>query len=361
VSREITFREGLREALAEELERDESVLLLGQDIGAFGGIFGVTAGLQERFGERRVMDTPISETLMVGGGVGAALTGLRPVVELQFADFMGIAMDEIYLKAAKWRYMHGGRVSVPLVLRLPEGAVSGAGPEQSQCPEALLWNVPGIYVVIPSSPGDAKGLLKSAIRDENPVAFFEHKGLYNTRGPVPDGEHLVPLGQACVRRAGADVTVVAWSNFVNHALLAAEQLAAEGIDVEVVDPRGLRPLDTATILASVAKTGRLVLAHDAPKTGGPASEIAAIVAEQALGDLAAPIVRVAAPDVPPPQSAYLERFYVPGVDDVVAAIRGGQARVGLTRAVDAIGARLAQHFPPSPEDTNELPDAPRQL
>jgi pyruvate/2-oxoglutarate/acetoin dehydrogenase E1 component len=321
VSREITFSQGIREALVEEMERDENVLLLGQDIGAFGGIFGVTAGLHERFGERRVIDTPISETLMVGGGVGAALTGLRPVVELQFADFMGVAMDEIYLKAAKWRYMHGGRLTVPLVLRLPEGAVSGAGPEQSQCPEALLWNVPGIYVVIPSSPADAKGLLKSAIRDDNPVAFFEHKGLYNTRGPVPNGDHVVPLGEACVRRTGSDVTVVAWSNFVNHALAAAERLAPEGIRVEVIDPRGLRPLDTATILGSVAKTGRLVLAHEASKTGGPASEVAAIVAEEALADLAAPIVRVAAPDVPPPQSAHLERFYVPGVEDVVAALR----------------------------------------
>jgi pyruvate/2-oxoglutarate/acetoin dehydrogenase E1 component len=317
----MTFSQAIREALEEEMERDESVFLMGQDIGPFGGIFGVTAGLHERFGDRRVIDTPISETLMVGGAVGAAITGLRPVVELQFADFIGVAMDEIYLKAAKWRYMHGGLFDVPLVLRLPEGAVGGAGPEQSQCPEAMLWNVPGIYVVIPSSPADAKGLLKSAIRDNNPVAFFEHKGLYNTSGPVPDGDHLVPLGQAAVRREGSDVTIVAWSNFVNQALTAAEQLETEGVSVEVIDPRGLRPLDSETIFASVAKTGRLVFAHEAPLTGGPASEVAALVAERALADLAAPIVRVAAPDVPVPQSSYLEKLYLPGVEDVVAAVR----------------------------------------
>jgi pyruvate dehydrogenase E1 component beta subunit len=185
----------------------------------------------------------------------------------------------------------------------------------------MLWSVPGLYVVIPSCPADAKGLLKSAIRDNNPVAFFEHKALYNSVGPVPSGEHLVPLGQAAVRRDGVDVTVVAWSNFVNHALSAAEELEVEGISVEVIDPRGLRPLDMATILASVAKTGRLVFAHEATRTGGPASEIAALVAEHALADLAAPVVRVAAPDVPVPQSSHLEKFYLPGVGDVVAAVR----------------------------------------
>jgi acetoin:2,6-dichlorophenolindophenol oxidoreductase subunit beta len=317
----MTFSQAIREALAEELERDETVFLMGQDIGAFGGVFGVTAGLHERFGDRRIIDTPISETLMVGGGVGAAITGLRPVVELQFADFIGVAMDEIALKAAKWRYMHGGLFEVPLVLRLPEGAVGGAGPEQSQCPEAMLWNVPGIYVVIPSSPADAKGLLKSAIRDNNPVAFFEHKALYNTRGPVPEGDHLVPLGQAAICREGTDVTVVAWARFVGYALAAAEQLEAEGIQVEVIDPRGLRPLDLDTILASVAKTGRIVFAHEAPLTGGPASEVAALVAEHALADLVAPIVRVAAPDVPLPQSSYLERLYLPTVEDVIQAVR----------------------------------------
>ncbi|HEY1775320.1 MAG TPA: alpha-ketoacid dehydrogenase subunit beta [Solirubrobacteraceae bacterium] len=317
----MTFSQAIREALAEELERDETVFLMGQDIGAFGGVFGVTAGLHERFGDRRIVDTPISETLMVGGGVGAAITGLRPVVELQFADFIGVAMDEIALKAAKWRYMHGGLFEVPLVLRLPEGAVGGAGPEQSQCPEAMLWNVPGIYVVVPSSPADAKGLLKSAIRSNNPVAFFEHKALYNTRGPVPEGEHLVPLGEAAVCREGSDVTVVAWARMVGYALTAAEQLESEGIQVEVIDPRGLRPLDLDTILASVAKTGRIVFAHEAPLTGGPASEVAALVGEHALADLVAPIVRVAAPDVPLPQSSYLEKLYLPSVDDVIAAVR----------------------------------------
>jgi pyruvate/2-oxoglutarate/acetoin dehydrogenase E1 component len=319
--RTITFAEALREAITEEMERDDRVFVMGEDVAVFGGLFGVTTGLQERFGKRRVFDTPISETLIVGGAVGAAITGLRPIAELQFADFVGVAMDEIYNKAAKWRYMHGGLFTVPLVLRLPEGAAGGAGPEHSQCPEGLFWSAFGLYIVTPSTPADAKGLLKSAIRDDNPVLFFEHKALVNTRGEVPDGEHLVPLGQADIKRAGTDVTVIAWSNMVLHALEAAEQVAAEGISVEVVDPRGLRPLDTATILASVEKTGRVVLAHEASKTGGPGGEVAAIIAEQALDALAAPIKRVAGPDVPVPQSQYLERFYVPGAADLVKAIR----------------------------------------
>jgi pyruvate/2-oxoglutarate/acetoin dehydrogenase E1 component len=319
--RTLTYAEALREALVEEMERDERVFLMGEDIGVYGGIFGVTAGLLERFGKKRVVDTPISETFIVGGGVGAALTGLRPVVELQFADFVAVAMDEICGKAAKWRYMHGALFTVPLVIRLPEGAIGGAGPEHSQCPEGLFWSAPGLYVLTPATPSDAKGLLKSAIRDDNPVLFFEHKGLYNTSGEVPSGDHLVPIGKAAVRRRGSDVTIVAWSNMVLRALEAAQQLESEGISVEVIDPRGIRPLDREAILESVEKTGRVVLAHEAPKIGGPGGEVAAMIAEEALSSLEAPIRRVGAPDVPIPQSVFLESFVVPTSQDIAEAIR----------------------------------------
>ena len=318
--RNITFIQAIREAIDEEMERDERVFVIGLDVGKYGGAYGVTAGLFEKYGEKRVIDTPISETLIAGSAVGAAITGLRPVAELMFADFIDIAMDEIRHKAGKWRYMHGGLFQVPMVLRLPEGAAGGAGPEHSQCPEAFLWNAPGLYVVIPSTPADAKGLLKSAIRDNNPVCFFEHKILYNMVGEVPDGEHLVPLGKADIKRKGNDVTVVAWANMVHKALEAAEQMAAEGVSVEVIDPRGLRPFDLNTLLQSLEKTGRIVFAHEAPKTGGPASEIMALITEQGLELLAAPIKRVAAPDVPVPQNIRMEQNYVPSVRNIVEAI-----------------------------------------
>jgi acetoin:2,6-dichlorophenolindophenol oxidoreductase subunit beta len=319
--REITFIEAIREALTEEMERDERVFILGEDVGRMGGSYGATAGLLERFGEKRVIDTPISEALIVGAAVGAAITGLRPIPELMFSDFIANAMDEVVHKAGKWRYMHGGLFNVPLVLRLPEGAAGGAGPEHSQCPEGLLWNAPGLYVVIPSTPADAKGLMKSAIRDNNPVCFFEHKVLYYMTGEVPDGEHLVPLGKADIKREGKDVTVVAWALMVHKALEAAEQLAAEGISVEVIDPRGLRPLDMDTIIHSLEKTGRIVFVQEAPRTGGPAGEIMALIAEQNLDLLAAPIKRVAAPDIPVPQNMRMEQLYVPSVADIIAAIR----------------------------------------
>ncbi len=315
------YSQALRSALEEELERDDRVFLMGEDVGAFGGVFGVTRGLQARFGERRVFDTPLAETMIVGAGVGAALTGLRPVVELQFADFVAIAMDEIYNKAAKWRYMHGGQFSVPLVIRAPEGAAGGTGPEHSQCPEGLFWSAMGLHVVTPATPADAKGLLKSAIRDDNPVLFLEHKALYNQVGDVPEGEHLVPLGRAEVRRAGGDVTVIAWSRLVPAALDAAEELGAEGIDVEVLDPRGIRPLDVEAILRSVEKTGRVVLAQESPLLGGAAGEVSALIAERALTSLLAPVRRVAPPDVPVPQSAVLERHYLPGAAEVARAVR----------------------------------------
>lgn len=319
--RVISYAKAIREALAEELENDPTVFIMGQDVGAYGGAFGVTKGLQERFGKRRVFDTPISENFLAGGGVGAALTGLRPVVELQYADFIEIAMDEVYNKAAKWRYMHGGLFEVPLVIRAPSGAANGAGPEHSQCPESLLMSASGLHVVTPSTPADAKGLLKSAIRSPNPVVFFEHKGLYGMKGEVPDGEHLVPIGQADIKRSGTDVTIVAWQMMVHRSLAAAERLSADGIEVEVIDPRGVRPLDMDTILTSVRRTGRLILVHEAAKPGNIAGEVAANVAETALEYLVAPIVRLCAADIPIPQSTRLEQMSIPSTEAIEAAVR----------------------------------------
>lgn len=317
----MSFAEAVREAIQEEMERDECVFYMGEDVGVQGGIFGEVSGFQEKFGRKRVFDTPISEPLIAGAGVGAAITGLRPIVSLQYADFVTVAMDEIYNKAAKWRYMHGGLFTVPLVLFGASGAIGGAGPEHSQSPEALFYSAYGLYVVSPSTPADAKGLMKAAVRNDNPVLFIQHKALAVTKGDVPDGEHLVEIGVADVKREGTDVTVVAWSHMVLAALDAAELLAGEGVSVEVVDPRGINPLDTDTILASVRKTGKLVIAHEAGKTGGPGGELAAIVAEEALDALEAPIRRVAGPDFPIPQSIELERFVVPTSADIVSAIK----------------------------------------
>ncbi|MDW3214706.1 MAG: alpha-ketoacid dehydrogenase subunit beta [Ilumatobacteraceae bacterium] len=319
--RELTFTQAINEALVEEMERDSSVFVMGEDVAAFGGVFGVTKGLHETFGDRRVFDTPLSETLIVGAAVGAAITGLRPVAELQYSDFLGIAMDEMYNKAAKWKFMHGGRLNVPMVVRAPEGAKGGAGAEHSQSPGGLFQSAFGMYVLMPTNPADAKGLLKSAIRDDNPVLFLEHKALYSKRGPVPDGEHLVPIGVAATPRRGDDVTIVAWGNLVPRSLQAADALADEGIDVEVIDPRGIRPLDIDTILASVEKTGRLVLVHEAPGAGGPGAEVAAVVADRMIDVLEAPVLRVTTPDTYFPQSVHLERLMLPGVTEIADAVR----------------------------------------
>jgi len=319
--REMTYAHAIGEAMAEEMERDPRVYLWGEDVGVYRGAMGVTAGLLERLGPKRIIDTPLSETFIAGAAVGAAITGLRPIAELMYSDFIMVAGDEVVNKAGKWRWMHGGLFTLPIVFRLPEGVAGGGGPEHGQSPEAFLWQAPGLKIVIPSTPADAKGLLKSAIRDDNPVCFFEHRGLYRTRGMIPDGEHLVPIGKADIRREGTDVTVVAWSLMVHRALEAAEELAKEGVSVEVVDPRGLRPLDLDAILTSLEKTGRLVFVHEAPKSGGPAAEIIALIAEQALDLLAAPIKRVTAPDTPIPMSIRMEPFYVPQTQQIVAAIK----------------------------------------
>ncbi len=317
----MTFADALNDAHRIEMRRDPNVFVVGEDVGIYGGIFGVTKGLLEEFGEMRVRDTPITESAFVGCAVGAAAAGLRPVAELMFVDFIGVCLDQIYNQGAKMRYMFGGKARIPLVLRASCGAGIGAAAQHSQCLEAWFMHVPGLKVVMPSTPADAKGLLISAIRDDNPVVFLEHKLLYATEGEVPEGECTVPLGKADVKRKGEDVTVVATAAMVPKALAAAETLAAEGIGVEVVDPRTLLPLDEETILASVKKTHRLVVVHEAVKFAGPGGEIAAMVAEKAFDYLDAPILRVAAPFSPVPFSPPLEQAFIPSEERIAQAVR----------------------------------------
>ncbi|WP_347564335.1 alpha-ketoacid dehydrogenase subunit beta [Bacillus sp. MM2020_4] len=317
----ITMREAIVEALHEEMERDEKTVLFGEDVGKFGGINAITRGLYEKFGGKRVFDTPIAETTIVGAALGMAITGLRPIPELQFGDFVGIAFDEVFNKLGKWRFMHGGQMEVPVTLRLPVGIAGGAGPEHSQSPQALFMHAPGVKIAIPSTPYDAKGMLKTAIRDNNAVLFFEHKLLYAMKGEVPEEEYLIPLGKADVKREGKDVTIIATALQVQTSLEAAEKLAKLGVEAEVVDPRTLAPLDMETILQSVRKTGRVLIVHEEPKTGGCGAEIAAQISEQALFDLQAPIKRIGSPDVPIAQSIYLEQFYRPSEDQIIEAVK----------------------------------------
>ncbi len=319
--REITFAQALNEAIRHEMERDERVFVMGEDVGLIGGIFGVTRGLREAFGEDRVRDTPISEPTFVGMGVGAAIAGLRPIVELQIWDFVAMTMDQIVNQAAKFRYMLGGTPTVPLVIRGPQGGGIRLAAQHSQSLEAWFVHVPGLVVIAPSTPYDAKGLLAAAIRDDNPVIFLEHKVLYAQKGAVPEGSYAIPLGKAEIKRAGTDVTVVATQVMVQRAQAAAADLAQEGISVEVIDPRTLVPLDEETILASVGKTGRLVIVHEAVKRGGFGAEVAALVSEKAIDLLDAPIVRVAARPVPMPYNDTLERATIPSQQDIVAAVR----------------------------------------
>lgn len=324
---ETTFADALNRALREEMERDESVLLVGLDIGALGGIFGVSKGLLDRFGRERVIDTPISEAGFTGAAVGMAMEGLRPVVEIQFADFVTVAFDQITTVASKMHYLTGGTVNVPMVVRLPYGVnmsggyMTGGGPHHSQSPEAWFCHCAGLKVVMPSTASDALGLMKSAIRDENPVVFFEQKGLYHSASEVlPDGEHLVPLGSAAIRREGADATIVATGVTVGMALAVADRLAGGGISIEVVDPRTLVPLDTETILASVRKTGRAVVTQEAAQTGGFCAEVAAVIAEGAFADLTAPVRRVGALDMPIP-SGEDARGILPSEGRIEEAVR----------------------------------------
>jgi pyruvate/2-oxoglutarate/acetoin dehydrogenase E1 component len=319
--RELTMSAALNEAMHEEMERDPTVLTIGEDIAEMGGLFQVTEGLLERFGSQRVIDSPISEAGISGAGVGAALVGCRPVVELQISDFVTLAMDQVVNHAAKWRYMSGGRVSVPFVIRGPISNGIGMAAQHSQTLEAWFVHTPGLIVMMPATPYDAKGLLKSAIREPNPVVFLEKRLLYSRRGPVPEGEYTVPIGVADVKRAGSDATVVAYGQCVHYALQAGRQLAAEGIELEVIDLRTLKPLDIDTIAESVQKTGRLVVLSEGARAGGFASEVVARIVDEAWDSLQTAPVRVTAKDTPIPYAATLEREVLPQVEDVVAGVR----------------------------------------
>lgn len=315
-----TYLEAIRDALRVKLREDEKVLLLGEDIGVYGGAFGVTATLLEEFGSARVRDTPISELGMTGVAVGAALTGMRPVVDIQFSDFLTLALDQVVNQAAKIRYMYGGKATVPLVIRTPSGSGTGAAAQHSQSLEACLAHVPGLKVVQPSTPYDAKGLLIAAINDPNPVIFYEHKLLYKKTGDVPTDTYEIPLGVADVKREGTDVTIIATGIMVQKALQAAMDYAALGVSVEVIDPRTLVPLDEATILNSVEKTGRVIIVHEAVKRGGIGGEITSLIAERAFHALRAPIIRLGGAFVPMPYNAKLEHQAVPQVEDIERAI-----------------------------------------
>ena len=321
--RELTFAEALNEAMTQEMERDEKVFLMGEDVAETGGIFQISKGMLEKFGAERVRDTPISEATFCGAGVGAAIAGMRPIVEVQIFDFVTLMMDMIVNQAAKFRYMLGGAPTVPLVIRGPQGGGIRLAAQHSQSLEAWFAHVPGLVVVAASSPYDAKGLLTAAIRDDNPVMFLEHKLLYLGQSePVPEQPYAIPLGKAAIRRPGKDVTVVATQAMVQQALLAATRLEAEGIDVEVIDPRTLKPLDLDTIVGSVQRTNRLVVVHEGWKFGGFGAEIASSVTEQAFDYLDAPVARVGARNVPMPFNDRLERAVIPSADRIVEAIRG---------------------------------------
>ena len=317
-SRELTFAQALNEAMAQEMARDPTVFLMGEDVGATGGIFQVSKGLMERFGAERVRDTPISEATFCGAGVGAAIAGMRPIVEVQIFDFVTLMMDMIVNQAAKFRYMLGGRPTVPLVIRGPQGGGIRLAAQHSQSLEAWFAHVPGLVVVAPSSAYDAKGLLVASIRDDNPVIFLEHKLLYlGQTEPVPEQPYAIPLGKAAIRRPGTDVTIVATQMMVQQALQAATRLDGEGISAEVIDPRTLKPLDLDTIVASVKRTNRLVVVHEGWKFGGFGGEIAASVTEAAFDWLDAPVARVGAPDVPMPFNDRLERSVIPSAERIV--------------------------------------------
>ena len=319
--RTINIREALNEALRQEMRADESVFAIGEDIAIYGGAYGVTRDLLDEFGEERIRDTAISEAAIVGAGIGAAMTGMRPVVELMYIDFIGIAMDQIYNQMAKVRYMFGGKVSVPMVLRTQGGAGRGLGGQHSNSLEAWIMHCPGLKVVMPSTPYDAKGLLIASIREENPVVFIEHKSTYAEDGPCPEESFTVPIGKAAMRRPGDDVTIVSYSRQALNAMEAAEKVADDGIDCEVIDLRTILPWDKDAVIESVKRTNRLVVVEEGTRTAGVGAEIVATIQEEAFDWLDAPIERVAGPDVVVAASATLETAAIPQVDDIVAAVR----------------------------------------
>jgi 2-oxoisovalerate dehydrogenase E1 component beta subunit len=317
---DLTYLDAVRQAMLAEMERDERVFVLGEDVGTYGGAFRATAGFLEKFGDRRVIDTPISEAAIVGAAVGAALMGMRPIAEMQFIDFIACGFNQIVNYAAKSRYRWGG--GVPLVVRGPCGGGVHGGPFHSQNPEAYFMNVPGLKIVAPGTPSDAKGLLTAAIRDPDPVIYLEHKYLYRRlKEDVPEGDHVVPIGKARLAREGKDVSVISYAAMLHVALEAAETVAREGISVEVLDLRTLLPLDEEAILATAARTGKVIVLHEATLTGGPGGEVAALVSERAFEYLDAPIVRLAPPDTPVPYSPPLEEAFLPNADRVANAIR----------------------------------------
>ena len=317
--KEIRYIKAINEALREEMERDENVVLFGEDIGLPGGAFGASRGLYDRFGSERVLDMPISEAAIVGLAAGAAACGLRPIVEIMFMDFMTVCMDGIVNQIAKMRYMFGSQYTIPIVIRTPAGGGLNAGPQHSQCLEAWFAHVPGLKVVMPATPYDAKGLLKSAIRDDNPVIVVEHKALHALKGSIPEEEYLVPIGKADIKREGADVTVAATSRMVHEALKAADILGQENISIEVIDLLSISPWDKDAIFNSVKKTHRLIIAHEAVKSFGIGAEISSTVTEEIMIELDAPIIRIGAPFVPIPYS--LEQAYLPKAEDIVSTVK----------------------------------------
>ena len=318
--KELRVQEALRETLRYEMARDGRVFVMGEDVALFGGAYGVTRGLLQEFGERRVLDTPISEAGMIGLAVGAAINGMRPVVEIQFCDLLPLAMDQLASHAARYHYMTGGRINVPMVVRSKFATRPGGGPSHSSCNHGAFIHFPGLKIIMPTTPADAKGLLLSAIRDPNPVLCFESHYLYGVRGPVPEGEYLVPIGKAVVRREGKDLTIVTCGGMVLKADTAADLLKQKGIDIEIVDLRSLAPLDKETILGSVAKTKRAIVLDEGPMIGGLSAEIAALIQENLFSDLKGPVVRIGAQPIPPPHSPPLVDAMIPDVDQIVDAV-----------------------------------------
>ena len=320
--KELTYLEAIREALFEEMRRDPKVFVLGEDVGPYGGAFGVTQGLADEFGEMRVIDTPISESAIIGVSIGAALRGYRPVAEMQFADFISCGFDQIVNQAATLRYRYGGRAAVPIVVRAPSGGNVGGGLYHSQNPEAWFVHRPGLKVVAPSTAYDAKGLLKAAIRDDNPVIYFEHKYLYRrAKGPVPEGDAIVPIGEAAIRREGDDVTLITYGAMVTPALEAADRLSKDGVETEVIDLRTLMPFDRGAILRSVEKTNRVLIVHEDVKTLGIGAELSAVIVEERFDHLDAPVMRLTYPDTHPPFSHVLEAANLPDVEKIAEALR----------------------------------------
>ena len=319
--KKISFSKAINEALFEEMFRDENVYVLGEDVGEFGGAFGVTKGLYQQFGPKRAIDTPLSEAAIAGAAVGSAVTGMRPIAEIMYIDFSTIAMDQIVNQAAKMRYMFGGKAKVPIVFRMQSGAGTGMAAQHSQSLEAWYNHIPGLKVVIPSTPYDAKGLLKTAIRDDNPIIFIEHKLLYSEKGEVPEEEYLIPLGKASIKREGKDVTIISYSRMIHVVLAAAGELQGQGVDAEVIDLRTIKPLDENTIFQSIIKTGRAVIVHEACKNGGVGGEIIArIIDSEAFNYLDAPIKRVCGFDVPIPYNKRLESLALPTKDRIIEVV-----------------------------------------